>query len=86
MKQRIKSSRIITPDKIVDGYLVFENGKIEYIGGDDKEFEGVTIDVRDNIVTAGFIEMHIHGSNGSVRVFDRSTGQKNFGGLRHDRG
>ena len=65
MKQRIKSSRIITPDKIVDGYIVFENGKIEYIGCDDNGFDGATIDVRDNIVTAGFIEMHIHGSNGS---------------------
>lgn len=65
MKRRIKSSRIVTPDEVIDGYIVFENGKIEYIGCEDCEFDGETLDYGDFIVTAGFVEMHIHGSNGS---------------------
>lgn len=56
---------IVTPDEVIDGYIVFENGKIECIGCEDCEFDGETLDYGDSIVTAGFVEMHVHGAGGS---------------------
>ena len=65
MKKIIKSSRIVTPDEVIDGYIVFDNRKIEYIGSEKPDVAAELMDFGDNIVTAGFIEMHIHGVNGS---------------------
>ncbi len=60
---RIKSENIICDDKIVSGYIYFENGKITYIGRDELAFDS-ELDAGDNYVSAGFIDMHTHGGGG----------------------
>ncbi len=60
MTTRIKSERIIVKDKIVDGYVYFdETGIIDVTASDlpfDKEY-----DCLGKIVSPGFIDTHVHG-------------------------
>ena len=60
---RIKSENIICDDKVISGYIYFENGKIVYVGQDQLAFDG-ELDVGDNFVSAGFIDIHTHGGGG----------------------
>ena len=48
---RIKSENIICDDKVISGYIYFENGKIVYVGQDQLAFDG-ELDVGDNFVSA----------------------------------
>ncbi len=61
--KRIKSSRIITPEGLVSGYVYLENGKITEISAAElpvtEEF-----DVGDHYVSPGFIDLHTHGGGG----------------------
>ncbi len=60
MITRIKSERIIVKDKMVEGYVYFdEKGIIDVSSAElpfDKEF-----DYSDKIVSPGFIDTHVHG-------------------------
>ncbi len=60
MTTRIKSERIIVKDKIVNGYVYFdEKGIIDVTASDlpfDKEY-----DCSGKIVSPGFIDTHVHG-------------------------
>lgn len=59
----IKSSRIICPDRVVSGYVYFEDGKICCIT--DRELPAERIyDVGDAWVSPGFIDIHTHGGGG----------------------
>jgi len=59
--QAIKSKKIITPQKIVDGYLVFENSKIiDVVAADNFNSNITIIDVGENIVMPGLIDCHVH--------------------------
>ena len=69
MKKRIKSSRIVTPERVIDGCVIIDGGKIEYIGEMNNDFDGETVDFGDAIVTAGFVEMHIHGIGGNDFIY-----------------
>jgi len=62
----IKSSRIVTPDGIIKGYLLIRDGKIHRIKEklDGKYPAGELIDVADDLVIPGFIDLHIHGAGG----------------------
>ena len=73
MKTRIKSTRIVTPSEVIDGYIVLEDGKIRYIGSEKTAFVGEDIDVGDDIVTAGFVEMHIHGVGGFDFIYSNEA-------------
>lgn len=54
----IYSKNIVLPDKIIEGYIVIENNKIQEITSSwDKEF----LDYGDHIVLPGFIDQHTHG-------------------------
>lgn len=61
--ERIKSDKIILNDKLFDGYIYFENGKIAEVTNVelpyDKEY-----DCTDRFVSAGFIDLHTHGGAG----------------------
>lgn len=61
--ERIKSDKIILNDKLFDGYIYFENGKIAEVTNVelpyDKEY-----DYTGRFVSAGFIDLHTHGGAG----------------------
>lgn len=66
MKTMITNGRIITPVGIIDGFLLYEDGKILETG------TGVyglpvdeTIDAGGRYVSPGFIDIHTHGAGGA---------------------
>lgn len=63
MISRIKSKRIVTPSGYFDGYVYFDQEKIICITTDDLPFDE-QYDFSDNIVSPGFIDMHVHGGSG----------------------
>lgn len=63
MITRIKSKNIILPDGIVSGYVYFEHGKITAVTEENLLFD-TEIDVGENYVSPGFIDMHTHGAGG----------------------
>ena len=62
--KRIKSDKIILSDKIFDGYIYFEDGKITDVSAEakpaDEEF-----DFTGYFVSPGFIDIHTHGGGGN---------------------
>ena len=64
MITRIKNGKLILPEGIVEGlYLYFENDKITHITEEELSFER-EFDARGNYVSAGFIDIHVHGGDG----------------------
>jgi N-acetylglucosamine-6-phosphate deacetylase len=66
-KLKIINGRIITPEKIIEkGNLLISDGIITEIS--DKEISskaGITIDAKENFISPGFIDIHVHGGGGS---------------------
>ena len=60
---RIKSDKIIVKDKLFNGYLYIENGKITEIS-DSKKSADEIYDFTGKYVSAGFIDIHTHGAGG----------------------
>lgn len=62
----IKSSRIITAQGIISGSVGIQNGKIEFVcsGNWEASHANAVIDVHDDYVSPGFIELHSHGGGG----------------------
>jgi len=64
----LEAGRIITPqEEIPDGeVIVSEEGRIEYCGKRDTapQVEGKRINLKDRIISPGFIDIHVHGGNG----------------------
>ena len=66
MKTIIKNGRVITPEGIIDGYVLYEDGKITEIGtGDCMPHAGEVIDAQGRYVSPGFIDIHTHGAGGA---------------------
>ena len=66
MKTIIKNGRLITPDGIIDGYILYEDGKIAKIGtGDSIPQADEVIDAQGRYVSPGFIDIHTHGAGGA---------------------
>ena len=66
MKTIIKNGRLITPDGIIDGYVLYEDGKITEIGtGDSMPQADEVIDAQGRYVSPGFIDIHTHGAGGA---------------------
>ena len=63
MITRIKSNKIISGEKIISGYVYFENGKITEISQKELPFD-TEYDMTDLYVSPGFIDIHTHGGNG----------------------
>lgn len=66
MKTIIKNGRVITPEGIIDGYVLYEDGKITETGtGDCMPHAGEVIDAQGRYVSPGFIDIHTHGAGGA---------------------
>jgi N-acetylglucosamine-6-phosphate deacetylase len=64
-----KNAKIITPMRVIDnGVLIVEHGKISRISpeSETKVPQGIkVIDVADNYLAPGFIDIHLHGGGGA---------------------
>jgi N-acetylglucosamine-6-phosphate deacetylase len=66
MKTLITNGKVITPKGIIDGYLVYEDGKItEVSAGKCDVSADETIDAQGRYVSPGFIDLHTHGAGGA---------------------
>ena len=61
--KRIKSDKIILEDRILDGYLYFENGIITDVTTEERPADEV-FDMTGYYVSPGFIDIHTHGGGG----------------------
>ena len=59
---KIKSDKIIVDERLFDGYVYVENGKIVEVTRQDKPCD--EYDYMGKYVSAGFIDMHTHGAGG----------------------
>jgi len=66
---------IVTPyTNIRNGLIVVENGKITYVGEEEKSLEKkdyTVLDFTDHYIVPGFIDIHVHGCEGA-NAFDGS--------------
>ena len=61
--KRIRSDKIILPDRIFDGYVYFDDGRIVEVT--DREYPvAESYDMMGYYVSAGFIDIHTHGGGG----------------------
>lgn len=63
MRTAIKSDKIILPNGLYDGYLLFSGGKIQALGSDRPDCD-TFYDFTGKYVSPGFIDLHTHGGNG----------------------
>ncbi len=63
MITKIKSDRIITPDRLLSGYIKIENGKILCVSAEDFPAD-ISYDFTGKYVSPGFIDLHTHGAGG----------------------
>ena len=61
--KRIKSDKIILEDRILDGYVYFENGVITDVTTEEHPADEV-FDMTGYYVSPGFIDIHTHGGGG----------------------
>ena len=61
--KRIKSDKIILEDRILDGYLYFEDGIITDVTTEERPADEV-FDMTGYYVSPGFIDIHTHGGGG----------------------
>jgi len=61
MRQVFKSTKIVTPENYIDGYLVIEDGKIVDITT-EKQIDAK--DLGDNLIIPGIFDTHNHSSGG----------------------
>jgi N-acetylglucosamine-6-phosphate deacetylase len=63
---KIINGKIITPHRIInDGIIVIREGKILEVGDQRVEVsDAAVIDAKGNYISAGFIDIHVHGGGG----------------------
>ena len=61
--KRIKSDKIILEDRILDGYVYFEDGIITDVSTEERPADEV-FDMTGYYVSPGFIDIHTHGGGG----------------------
>lgn len=63
---KIVNGRVITPFRIIEnGTVLVEKGQISFVGQGNIDFPGAhLIDVQNNFVSPGFIDIHTHGGGG----------------------
>src|SRR5690554_1324339 len=59
----LASTRIVTADAVVAGHIIVEDGRIAAVNAGHPSEKDV-IDVGDDLVLPGFIDLHIHGAGG----------------------
>lgn len=66
MKTLIKNGRVITPEAVISGYVIYEDGVIAEIGAGECPVEAdEVIDAQGRYVSPGFIDIHTHGAGGA---------------------
>lgn len=66
MKTLIKNGSVITPEAIISGYVLYEDGVITEIGaGEFSAQADEVIDAQGRYVSPGFIDIHTHGAGGA---------------------
>jgi N-acetylglucosamine-6-phosphate deacetylase len=63
-KFALSGSRIVTPDAVVSGHILVDAGKIISINPGPAPRGLENIDVGNNLILPGFIDLHIHGTGG----------------------
>lgn len=64
MITKIKGGRLVLEDKTVEGKNIYiKDGRITAITADDTDFDK-EIDAEGNFVSAGFVDIHVHGGGG----------------------
>lgn len=63
-KFTLSGSRIVTPDAIISGHILIEAGKIVSVNSGPAPRDLDNIDVGNNLILPGFIDLHIHGTGG----------------------
>ena len=63
MITKIKNGKLLLPDGICEKNLYFENGTITAITEEELPFDA-EYDAGGNFVSAGFIDIHVHGGAG----------------------
>ncbi len=63
MIKRFQSSRIVLPDGLFDGFVYVQNGSITAVTAEDLPCDQ-TVDVGDNYLSPGFVDLHVHGGVG----------------------
>ena len=63
MITRIKSERIILADRIIGGYVYFEDGVITAVTSNELAYDS-EYDAGSSYVSPGFIDIHTHGAGG----------------------
>lgn len=61
----LKNAKIVLPDRVINGSIVLNDGKIVKIYEDSMFTEMEAIDVKGKYVVPGFIDVHIHGAGGA---------------------
>ena len=73
MKIGIKSTRVLLPDGVAEGYVILEGDKIVYAGKEARPCDKL-LDVGDRYVSPGFVDVHTHG--GAGHAFLKSTAEE----------
>lgn len=61
----LKNAKIVLPDRIINGVIVLNDGKIKKIYESTMISEKDGIDLQGKYVVPGFIDVHIHGAGGA---------------------
>lgn len=59
----LKSTRVLFPDGVAEGYVILEGDKIIYAGKEARPCDKL-LDFGDRYVSPGFIDVHVHGGKG----------------------
>ena len=59
----LTNAQIVLKDKVVNGTLTVENGRITAIT-ESQSFDVNAIDLKGNFIAPGFVDLHTHGAGG----------------------
>jgi len=62
MRTLVKNSKIVTREAVLDGYVAYTDGIIDYVGKEPVEADEI-IDAGGGYLVPGFIDIHCHGGD-----------------------
>jgi len=57
----LKGGTVVTPTRAFKGSVLLRDGKIEWVGAEEKTWDAIEIDAEGAYVLPGFIDLHVHG-------------------------
>ncbi len=64
----LKGGTVVTPSRTFKGSVLLKDGKIEWVGTEEKTWDAIEIDVGGAYVLPGFIDVHVHGGGGACTM------------------